>query len=278
MRSILYAVFALGLVACADSGPGKVAPPWGDMASADMSAHVDMPDTEDMATPQDMTPPVDMAPDMPEPDEGPDCTCTGETECCDGCDPINAGDACDDGLECTLGTTCQDDGTCAAATNSPCDTQLEHPDCQIAMCDEVAGCSSMPAREGFECDDKDPQTVDDICIAGKCSGTPCECSEADGPCCDGCFFLPAGTVCEEGSGSLFCSKPSCPDGGCSDRCGARPTEDRDARLCTGDSASCDGDWQRVRRYLGPQCADNLICYPSRFPEQNPLCSESDSCN
>ncbi len=84
MRSILYAVFALGLVACADPDPGKVVPPRSDMASADMSAPADMPDTEDMAAP------VDMAPDMLEPDEGPDCTCTGETECCDGCDPINA--------------------------------------------------------------------------------------------------------------------------------------------------------------------------------------------
>ena len=256
MRSIphLYAVFALGLVACADPdpGPGKVVPPRSDMASADMSAPADMPDTEDMATPQDMTPPADMAPDMPGPDEGPDCTCTGETECCDGCEPINAGDACDDGLECTLGTTCQDDGTCAAATSSPCDAQLEHPDCQVATCDEVAGCSSMPAREGFECGTPAEGTYDGVCESGVCVGQQqCECTEADGPCCDGCLFKPQGTECGVSeSGGIACNIGEC---------GGDWEQTRIRFLCNGTEAVCPTEGGEQFVLNSGTCAADQSC-------------------
>ena len=249
MRSILYAVFALGLVACADPGPGKVAPPWGDMVTADMTAPADMPDTEDMNTPQDMTEPVDMAQDMPtQEDDGPDCACTGETDCCDGCEPINAGGACDDGLECTLGTTCQDDGTCGASTISPCDEQLEHPDCQVAMCDEVAGCSSMPAREGFECGTPAAGTYDGVCESGVCVGQQqCECTEADGPCCDGCKPHEAGYVCDTAGQTV----------GCDGECGGEIVINRISYTCDGTSLECGSDPVLIEESRTACDADNL---------------------
>lgn len=239
MRSIPFLVLALILAGCADPDPGTTQTPTSgnmestaDMTSSpgDMSEELDQaaPDMApgDMASAPDMNSPQDMP--TPE-DDGPNCACTGETACCDGCDPINAGGACDDGLECTLGTTCQDDGTCSASTGSPCDTQLEHPDCQAATCDEVAGCQVMNAREGFACSTPSPGTYEGLCESGVCVGQKqCECSEADGPCCDGCLVRPEGYICDQ-AGIAWDCEPGC---------GGDVVKQRISFACDGVSLEC----------------------------------------
>ena len=52
-------------------------------------------------------------------------------------------------------------------------------------------------REGEECDDEDPWTTDDICVAGECSGTRWDCFDMDGD--------------RYGAGSE-CTGPDCNDG------------------------------------------------------------------
>lgn len=277
MRSIPFLVLALILAGCADPDPGTTQTPTsGDMGSmADMtSSPGDMPEELDQAAPDmapgDMASAPDMTSpqDMPAPeDEGPDCTCTGETECCDGCDPINASAACDDGLECTLGTTCQDDGTCGASTGSPCDAQLEHPDCQIAMCDEVAGCQVMNAREGFACSTPSPGTYEGLCESGVCVGQKqCECSEVDGPCCDGCLLQPMGHVCDQAGATI----------GCDGACDGDIVTKRISYTCDGSTLECGTTPVLIEESRQP-CPSSNRCIEGET-SQDTRCEPDNTCN
>lgn len=182
-------------------------------------------------------------------DMGSDCTCSTVDDCCDGCNPIGADAACDDGLDCTLDTTCQDDGTCGGSTGSPCDAQLEHPDCQAAMCDEVAGCSTAPTREGLECSTPGPGTFDGICQAGVCVGQQqCECSVEDGPCCDGCHIQPAGHVCDTAGATI----------GCNGECGGEIVTNRISFVCDGTTLDCGTDPRLIEESRVP-CAATELC-------------------
>lgn len=195
-----------------------------------------------------------------------DCTCSVEDECCDGCHPINAGLACDDGLDCTLDTTCQNDGTCGGSTGSPCDAQLEHPDCQAAMCDEVAGCSTTNMREGFECSTPLPGTFDGICQAGVCVGQQqCECSADDGPCCDGCHIQPAGHVCDTAGATI----------GCDGECGGEIVTNRISFVCDGTTLECGTDPRLIEESRVP-CAATELCVQGDSP-QNTKCESSPMC-
>ena len=192
-------------------------------------------------------------------DMGSDCTCSTVDDCCDGCNPIDAGTACDDGLDCTLDTTCQDDGTCGGSTGSPCNAQLEHPDCQAAMCDEVAGCSTAPTREGLECSTPGPGTFDGICQAGVCVGQQsCECSTDDGPCCDGCHIQPAGTEC----GTSESNGVSCNIG----ECGGEWTITQTKYRCDGQSVECPtNNGQQITIDSGTCMADQSCRSASAMP-------------
>ena len=83
--------------------------------------------------------------------------------------PVNEGQACDDGTFCTTGETCQA-GSCTGGTNRDC--SAEDDDCNQGVCDEGSGaCVKQPANEGGECDDGLFCVVGETCQAGTCSGT-----------------------------------------------------------------------------------------------------------
>lgn len=240
---IICCLFAVVLAACSDDAIDRAHLVDTPDAIADVSTNVDAADANlsDTSAEPDAT---------DEPNAGDDaCTCSTVDECCDGCEPINQGAACDDGLTCTLGTTCQSDGTCGAATGSPCDALLDSDVCQAATCDEVDGCSIRSVGQGFECDDGDPRTLDDRCDSGQCVGTPCECEE--GACCDGCNFLPADTVCETGEERETCSA--------FETCGASRVRQVEQRRCSGDSAACEAPAQWVTVEVIEDCGSDATC-------------------
>jgi len=74
---------------------------------------------------------------------------------------------CDDGNACTLGGICAT-GQCLSLGNTDCSASADQ--CNAAMCDSVTGCFSEPVLDGTQCDDDDPNTQNDICEAGVCSG------------------------------------------------------------------------------------------------------------
>lgn len=96
----------------------------------------------------------------------------------------------------------------------------------------------------------------------------CVCRE--GPCCDGCRFRPAGTPCDESAAT---------ERGCAwgVRCGSDVGERRRARLCTGESAACDGalgdpgPWWKAEDCQAPAgcvaggCAPTATCEGARCP-------------
>lgn len=215
--------------------------------------------------------------------EGPDCVCEETGPCCDGCQPRNVGEACDDGLECTSASSCDEFGVCRGESDA-CDHLLTDPQCQAVTCDEVIGCGAVESiRQGLPCDDGDDRTYDDRCNAGTCVGTTCECN-SNSKCCDGCLAINEGSVCSSpipGTyGPATCSAGSCvganececTDGPCCDGCFFRPAThqcivndvirtrctdegpvtcpnaktvrtDVGARWCSGESALCDGAFE-----------------------------------
>lgn len=207
-------------------------------------------------------------PDGSEPD-APNCACDAATECCDGCDPINAGEACDDGLECTLGTTCQTDGTCGAPTASPCDADLAHPECQAATCDEVAGCRVQNVREGLSCEAAG--IFDGQCDGGECVGTACEC-DAESECCDGCNAINEGELCDGADYGTACTAGECapapcddcdPGNPCCDGCywteGARCPEGLIVDRTCLDVDVCGGEYEQTVCHNRCQAEDNYEC-------------------
>jgi|AntRauTorcE11897_2_1112592.scaffolds.fasta_scaffold17835_3 hypothetical protein len=65
---------------------------------------------------------------------------------------------------------------------------------------------------------------------------PCECTH--GPCCDGCNYLAAGTTCEVLDTREYCSDYEC---------GGSRLDQEQSRVCSGASASCNGEaeWRTV---------------------------------
>jgi len=99
-------------------------------------------------------------------DDGNGCT----VDSCDpktGCAMAGATTACDDGNACTTGDTCKDKSCGAGAGKPDCDDK--NP-CTTDSCDPKTGCAH--AINTLACDDSDPKTSGDVCMNGKCMGTP----------------------------------------------------------------------------------------------------------
>lgn len=246
MRFLIFVFCLFALLACSDDGASnsKLADVVDTGANASNKVGEDDAGADADATADDDANPDDDAGEFDE-----ECVCSGVSACCDGCDAVNVGDECDDGLSCTLGTTCQAGGTCGGAVASPCDELIDSPECKVAICDEVAGCSFQNVHEGFRCDDGDDRTVEDRCVRGECVGTPCECDE--GECCDGCWFLPVDTVCESGEERETCDEH--------DACGASRIRQVEQRLCSGDSGACDAPKEWVTVEVVEECRGTYIC-------------------
>lgn len=133
------------------------------------------------------------------------CVCSEMGPCCDGCHAVNVGEGCDLGLNCVINEVCTEQGICEGV--SPCDVANPEPDCRLASCDEVMGCSYVDMREGFECEFLGAP-IPGTCVEGECTAPPCQCSE--GLCCDGCFFMTAEEVCFVGEHELCDDEFTCP--------------------------------------------------------------------
>ena len=126
---------------------------------------------------------------------------------------VNEGGDCSDGEWCMVDDKCLD-GVC---TGVPRDCGGDQ--CNGAAClEDDDKCLVTPFDPGTDCDDLDPCTVDDACLAGVCESTPKDCSDLapDNDCvqafCDPasepepgtCKVLPAGlgALCDD---DLYCN-------------------------------------------------------------------------
>jgi len=103
-------------------------------------------------------------------DDGNPCT----VEMCDpasGCGSMPAADgaSCDDSDACTTGETCTS-GTCSGGAAVTC-TDDGNP-CTVELCTPATGCGTTNVADGMACDDGDPCTESDECMAGTCDGSP----------------------------------------------------------------------------------------------------------
>ena len=93
--------------------------------------------------------------------------CDHETGRCSN-PPRPDGTECDDGNACTRTDTCVA-GACTGTDQAICSPQDQCHD--AGTCDLVTGrCSNPPKPDGTACDDGNPDTTSDACVAGTCSG------------------------------------------------------------------------------------------------------------
>ncbi len=154
------------------------------------------------------------------------------------------GTPCDDGKVCTASDACTGTMEC---TGSPKDCADSDP-CTDDGCEEGEGCYHDPAAKGTACDDGNPDTVDDACSDGVCTGMAKECAK-DGDCDDqnACttqtcvdFFckasaVPEGTPCDDGDSKT--SPDKCIGGQCVgywDEC-TQDSDCDDKEVCTKDT-------------------------------------------
>lgn len=139
--------------------------------------------------------------------------------------PREEGEACDDGLPCSVGATCHD-GACVGFVGAECDD--DNP-CTVDFC-TAAGCSHSavagPCDDGnactsndacsnglcvgslMTCDDEDPCTAD-ACVAGSCTFTPIADCVPPSPGCEGKV---SGQACDDGDVSTvadLCAAGTC---------------------------------------------------------------------
>ncbi len=159
---------------------------------------------------------------------------------------------CDDGNKCTdndscgtgicVGTqiTCNDDNTCTTDSCSPAN-----------------GCV-FTKISGTKCDDRDPCTASDVCVAGECKGT-FSCDDGN-PCTfDGCNEL----GCTHEGGPL--EGQICDDGlGCTEGDSCR------AGVCTGDPVVCDDGNVCTNDF----CQEGLGC---RTTNNSDTCDDGNPC-
>ena len=185
---------------------------------------------------------------------GPPMTCPPLDQChgAGTCNPTTgqcthpakpSGAACDDGNPCTLADTCQG-GVCVPGPAMSC-APLDQCH-QAGTCNRTTGqCSNPPKVNGALCDDGNPCTQADACLAGACvGGPPVVCVPLDA-----CHRAGA---CDPATG---CSQPAAPDGTLCD----------DASVCTRDDACqgglCVGVPSTVCVPLD-QCHDAGVCDPA----------------
>ncbi|MEZ4297716.1 MAG: hypothetical protein R3B70_22355 [Polyangiaceae bacterium] len=131
--------------------------------------------------------------------------CNPETGACD----VMPGDdnaQCDDGDPCTAFGICKN-GTCTKG--GPIDCSLFDTDCTKGICDPAVGCKSVPANDGFACDDQKFCTIQEVCQGGVCGGgIPLPCAPPGGcfvgicdELADACTAVPGndGMSCDDGS-------------------------------------------------------------------------------
>jgi len=199
--------------------------------------------------------------------DGNICTldsCNDGTNQCDHDAAAANGNACDDGLFCTINDSCSS-GSCLGGPARNCS---DGNVCTADSCDEGNDVcvNDAAAADGNACDDGSYCTQATTCSGGFCTGgNPRNCADAL-PCTadscndvtDQCDHLPVtdGTGCDDGQ---FCTvAESCTGGVCG---GGSPRNCSDGNQCTADScnegtSSCDHDMAAMN---GSGCDDGQYC-------------------
>ncbi len=216
----------------------------------------------------------------------------------------DTGQGCDDGDACTEGDVCSD-GVCAGVVRecpggSPCEE---------GACEPAVGCVLIPTT-GATCDDDDPCTGEDHCLAGTCVGKPVSCDDGN-PCTsdvcasDGlCEHEPlSGVPCDDEDACTV--EESCESGACvgelvvcqddnicttefcdpTDGCSHAPNNGvpcDDGSVCTAADHCSDGACVGVAVECGDgnPCTEDL-CDPLEgclhLPASGPPCNDGNSC-
>ena len=174
---------------------------------------------------------------------GPAAQCEAETACTDMactsigpvgfvCEPTGDstdGQPCDDDDECTTGDACQS-FACFGGAALQCG---DGNPCTANGCDPAIGCTTAPLANGSQCTDKSACTLNDQCVAGKCTGDGLDC-EDNNPCTadacspvSGCLHELQLGPCAGGAGKCVfgeccisdCSGKQCGIDGCGGQCG-----------------------------------------------------------
>ena len=157
--------------------------------------------------------------------------------------------------------SCDIDPMCLGATRLSCiDRTIETRSGDTITCNTRNRESCQFGCFGGECRTCDP--ADPNCIP-----PGCECGS--GACCDGCNFRSQGTTCANNLSATRCTNLT-------DACGATTQRRTGTRMCTGSSASCDGNinWSGW--------VDTATCVPVEncgcvSPPNYPRCPSSSPC-
>ena len=136
---------------------------------------------------------------------------------------------------------CQGQRKCAASGLGPCEAKTPGPE----VCDNQDNDCDGFTDEGSDlgplsCDDLDSCTVEDVCLQGRCAGTPMDCSKFDTPCTQGkcvngaCMKLLLEGPCDDQN--LDTTDDACNQG----TCVGLPDPDRDGVANSGYGEVCTG--------------------------------------
>lgn len=183
--------------------------------------------------------------------------------------PTPGGEACDDGLFCTVGEVCQG-GVCGGGLDNTCGLADDH--CSSITCDEAQkSCSTVPSPDGVPCAIDNLCVVNATCKSGLCSGEQKDCFFAPVPdICHISMCNPETGKCEPTPGN---NGTTCPDDG--DPCMLKKT-------CS--NGVCAGGVPKDCSGIGTSCSLG-VCEPSTGEcviqplAPGDMCSEAtDLCN
>lgn len=188
-------------------------------------------------------------------DDGNLCT----TDACDpasGCRNTQNTLACDDGNRCTGNDKCG--GGLCSGVNVTCD---DGNPCTVDACNPASGCAVSNAPDNTACNDAEPCTSGDRCVAGACTGNAVTCND-NNPCTSdacvpgvGCRFtnLPDNSACTDGSACTGGDR--CVTGACS----GTPIACNDNNPCTTDGCNPASGCTTTQATNGATCSDGDPC-------------------
>jgi len=194
-------------------------------------------------------------------DDGIDCTADACIQEPAGCEYTPDNSECDENLDCTTTTCDVDAGGCKTVTNeAACEDDNE---CTKTTCDPDVGCQTALLEQA--CNDGSKCTLNDECVAGKCTGDAPDCDDGV-PCtadsCDpasGCTNVPTAGPCDDSDKCTLTD--TCVDGDCV----GTPDLCDDGKPCTYDT--CDSLTGCSSIPLG----DGTFC------DDGDKCTSDDSC-
>ncbi|MEZ4266973.1 MAG: hypothetical protein R3F39_11385 [Myxococcota bacterium] len=183
--------------------------------------------------------------------------CTSQDACQSGAcvgQPLSQS-ACDDANPCTLNDSCSA-GVCAGALNLCDDLNTCTRDfCEFGHPDAATGTGCVHEPREIKCDDVNPCTTDDACVAGVCEGV-----------------VKVGAACTDGN--LCTSGDACGDDGV---CRGVPNVDcDDDNPCTIDTCAAGGGCVHTPD-VGLECSDGLLCTVGDACDASGECVGAEKC-